>query len=241
MTSTILYRWPPAARFGRVVPKTKFYEHARVSASGRERFVAEVQRITWAYKLADVTIHLSGSDEVPEIQVFLIDAKGDDVSDAVLAAIDKAVPFPIIFEVNRTAGGKAQTRMVATLKRLRRAGFKTTGYFTTSWLPGSTPRRPLPTALDLTGLYAALLAPLLPLTPVPAERLSETTIRVEQARRLERDIAALERRMSAEPQLNRKIELRRQARTLAAALAKLTDPERPSAEESLGKDAPWRS
>ncbi len=24
----VLYRWPEAARFGKTIPKTKFYEHA---------------------------------------------------------------------------------------------------------------------------------------------------------------------------------------------------------------------
>ena len=45
-------------------------------AAVREKFVAEVQRITWAYKLAENTINLPGTSAVPEIQVFQIDAKG---------------------------------------------------------------------------------------------------------------------------------------------------------------------
>ena len=75
-----LYRWPEAARFGRVVPKSKFYEQGTVPAAVREKFVSEVQRITWAYKLAENTINLPGTSAVPEIQVFQIDAKGRDVS-----------------------------------------------------------------------------------------------------------------------------------------------------------------
>src|ERR1700722_18806978 len=206
----ILYRWPPAARFGRVVPKTKFYEHGRVSAAGRERFVTEVRRITWAYKLADSTIHLRGNDEVPEIQVFEIDAKDADVSDVVLAAIDKAVPLPIVFELNRTTGDGPETRMLAAHKRIGGAKSRLREYFGTEWLAADTRRDALPPALDLARLYAGLLAPILPVVRRPGERLSQTAERMEQAAKLERQITALEKRLRVEPQLNRKVELRRQ-------------------------------
>ncbi|WP_426571090.1 DUF4391 domain-containing protein [Aquihabitans sp. McL0605] len=253
MSEVILYRWPAAARFGRVVPKTKFYERGGVSASARDLFVTEVQRITWAYKLADATIHLRGSDEVPEIQVFVIDAKGDEVSDTVLAAIDRSVPFPIVFEVTRAAGAQAETRMVAAYKRLDGKTPRLAPYVSTPWAPSGCARQPLPTALDLAGLYAALLGPLLPLDPLPGERLAEMTVRLEQARKLERQIVALERRMGSEPQLNRKIELRRQVRALSVELAELTAPApltapEPltapaplTAEPALGKGTPWTS
>ena len=38
----ILYRWPEAAKFGKRVPKEKFYEHGTVSAAVREKFIGEV-------------------------------------------------------------------------------------------------------------------------------------------------------------------------------------------------------
>lgn len=231
--ASILYRWPLAARFGRVVPKTKFYEHGRVSAAGRERFVAEVQRITWAYKLADATIHLRGNDEVPEIQVFEIDAKEADVSDAVLALIDKAVPLPIIFELNRQSGDGPEIRMAAAYKRLGGPKVRIGGYFGSGWQAASSPRAPLPAALDLPGLYAGLLAPLLPVAPLPGEALSRTTERVEQAAKLERQIAALEKRLRVESQLNRKVELRRQVQDQAGQLAALIDPEPSMTEDAL--------
>ncbi|TSD55297.1 DUF4391 domain-containing protein [Aeromicrobium piscarium] len=65
---THLYRWPPAAKYGRVIPKVKFYEQATLGATVKDKFVSDVCRITWAYKLAESTINLSVSAEVPEIQ-----------------------------------------------------------------------------------------------------------------------------------------------------------------------------
>jgi hypothetical protein len=241
MTASVLYRWPAAAHFGRVVPKNKFYEHGKVAASVREKFVAEVQRITWAYKLADSTIHLRGSDAVPEIQVFSLDAKGDDVSDAVLTAIDKTVQFPIIFEVNGNDADNPRTRMVLTHKELSSAKPQLTGYFSTEWTLSDSSRSPLPAALDLPGLYAALITPLLPIATRPGEPLADTRERLGEARKLEREIATLERRLRNEPQFNRKVELRRQLNDRIGALDPLTNPTPPISKKSDAKETPWTS
>ena len=47
---------------------------------------------------------------------------------------------------------------------------------------------------------------------------------MNQARKLQREMFALEKKLRTEPQLNRKIELRRQLREREAALSELTDP-----------------
>lgn len=218
----LLYRWPRAAKFGRVVPKTKFYEHAAVPAAVREKFVAEVRRITWAYKLAETTINLPGTTAVPEIQVFQIDAKGDDVSAPVLTVIDKAVKTPIIFEITRGDGPERRTRMAATHKLLSSGPPKLGTYYTTEWHPDDADRRPLPTAINLATLYTALLEPLTPLAARPGEEISKVAARLESVRKLEREVATLERKIRTEPQLNRKVELRRALKTKQATLADLT-------------------
>lgn len=211
----LLYRWPTAAAFGRRVPKEKFYEHGRIPAAVRGRFVDEVQRITWAYKLADTTINLPGSEDVPEIQVFQIEAKGEDVSSTVLTAIDRAIPFPIIFEIWR---GSRDVRMTATPKRLGTRSLKPSAYFTTGWLPGMTGRQPLPTAITLEALYTELLAPFLPVTVRAGEAPPEMTVRLEMVRKLEREIATLERKLRTEPQFNRKVEISKTLKQKRSAL-----------------------
>jgi hypothetical protein len=209
-----LYRWPHSARYGKAIPKTKIYEHGKVNTALRERLVAEVQRITWAYKLAESTINLAGSAAVPELQVFEIEAKANDVSDEVLTAIDKAVKTPIIFELARAG----EVRMAAAHKATARPG----AYFTTPWLPIESDRAPLPTAINIPSLYSALLTPLVPVAAQAGEDVGAIAGRVEAARKLEQEIAALERKLRNEPQLNRKVELRRTLTTKQATLAGLT-------------------
>lgn len=222
----LLFRWPPNAAFGRTVPKMKFYEHGNVRTALREKFVENIHRITWAYKLAEDTIRLRGTNAVPEIQIFTVETKGADVSDDVLTAIDKSVHFPVIFEV--VSGN--QVRTVAAQKSLDGRTPRITTYFTTDWQPADAPRQPLPTALDLPSLYEALLASLLPAPARVGETVAEATERLDRARKLQREIAALEKKLRAEPQLNRKIELRRQIKARTAVLTVLTDPV-PSSKE----------
>lgn len=222
MTAT-LYRWPAKAEFGRVVPKNKFYERGQVAAAVKERFVEELQRITWAYKLAESTINLPGTKTVPELQVFQIDVKSDDVSDVVLAAIDKAVKTPIIFEITRSTADSRQTRQVAAPKTPGATTALGRGtYFSTPWQDAEAERMPLPTAIDLPRLYIALLEPLLPVAIRPGEELSAVTARLESARQLAREIGTLERKIRNEPQFNRKVEIRRLLTTKQGSLADLT-------------------
>ncbi|USX44683.1 DUF4391 domain-containing protein [Dietzia kunjamensis] len=217
----LLYRWPDAAQFDRRIPKEKLYEHGTVPTTAREKFVAEVQRITWAYKLAESTVNLPGSDTVPEIQVFQINAKGSDIAEQVLTVIDKAIPFPIVFEICRSQGDTEHTRMVAAHKHLSSGAPKLSAYYSTGWQPAETKRRPLPTAITLSDLYTALLEPLMPVAVRPGEDMSEVSARLDDTRRLEREIAALERKIRTEPQLNRKIELRRLLKAKQAELNSL--------------------
>ncbi|HBQ6958111.1 TPA: DUF4391 domain-containing protein, partial [Klebsiella pneumoniae] len=108
-----LYAWPKQAAFGRVVPKSKIYEHATASAALRERFVQQVEQINWAYKLAPETVNLPATPAVAEIQVFRLGLKGASLDHEVLKAIDRAIPFPLIFEL--VQGGRA--KLVAAYKR----------------------------------------------------------------------------------------------------------------------------
>ncbi|MGW6375001.1 DUF4391 domain-containing protein [Rhodococcus sp. NPDC055112] len=218
-----LYRWPTAAQFGRRVPKEKFYSHGTVSTAVREKFITEVQRITWAYKLAESTINLAGSTAVPEIQVFEIDAKGNDVSEPVLTAIDRAIPFPIIFEIGSCEGQTRTIRMVAAHKLLSSGAPKLSAYYSTAWQSAEIERQPLPTSITLPALYFALLDPLTPVATRPGEGMSEVAARLEKVRKLEREIASLERKLRTEPQLNRKIELRRALKTRQAELTVLVE------------------
>ena len=219
--TNVLYEWPTAARFGARIPKERFYERGANNSAIREKFISEVSRISWAYKLAAETINLSASPEVPEIEVLQLDAKASDVSGPVLAAIDKAIPNPVIFEIHRNDINGRAVRMAAAYKPAGSRAPGPSAYFSTGWMGADSHRVPMPTAIAMPELYSALITTITPITTRPGEQVSDLAVRLDSLRKLEREVAALERKLRSEPQLNRKVELRRELKDRQAALAAL--------------------
>ncbi len=61
-------------------------KHAPATSTLRERLVRKVSRITCAFKLAVKTINIPDNKAGAEVQVFVVEATGNDVSDAALAS-----------------------------------------------------------------------------------------------------------------------------------------------------------
>lgn len=154
-----LYDWPRAAAFGRVIPKNKIYEHAGANTALKDLFVRDVDRIVWSHKLSPETTKLAASKKVPEIQVFRIVVRTATLDRDVLRAIDKAIPFPLIFELVHSG----RVKMAAAYKRRSEADsarWVVGDYFEGDWQPEEASRAPLPVALNMGTLYEQLLAPL---------------------------------------------------------------------------------
>lgn len=219
-----LFRWPAAAKVGRELTKERLYKEGAVSASVRRRFIDEVQNVRWSYKLGEESVHLRASDAVPEVQVFEVELKGDELSDSVLASIDKAVPSPIIFELYRTRADRREVQPVAARKRRSQKGAKIGDYLRGEWTLELRNRDPLPPAIDLAGLYTQLIFTLLPIPARRGEDLEAALARVAAARKLNREIDSLRKRTQREPQFNRKVELRSELRDREADLDNLLSP-----------------
>jgi len=214
------FEYPKAARFGRVVPKSKIYDAGGLSTKQRQRFVDQVDQISWAYKLAPETINLAASPSVPEIQVFELQMRSSDIDDEVLQAIDKAVPFPILFELRKGN----ERRPVAAYKRPSEADaakWVASEHFTGDWEPVDRPRQSLPQALDLAGLYNKLLKKLIPYVSSPDELIHEFVSRVEAIRAKEREIDRIKSRLAREKQFNKKVAINAELRAASIALKHL--------------------
>ncbi|MBS0354008.1 MAG: DUF4391 domain-containing protein [Proteobacteria bacterium] len=219
-----LFRFPEQARVGRVLPKARIYEHAGVSGAMRDKFVAEVEQIIWAYKLAPETLNLRAHADVLEIQVFDIALKGEDVDEDVLRTIDRAIPHPIVFQLWRGQ----EFRTVAAFKRRSHAGMDKPvidGYLSSPWLPHDSARQPLPISLDLKGLYEQLLRSLLPLPARHGETLREQLARLDALRSRQNEYLRLQTRLRRERQFNRKVTLNAQLRALKNEIGRLNDPQ----------------
>jgi hypothetical protein len=217
-----LFAYPERASVQRTVPKGRIYRFARAGDRLQSCFVAQVQEILWAYKLAPQTLNLPAAGGVAEIQIFQIRLRGTALDDAVLATIDQAVNFPVLFELTTADAGAVQP--VAALKRRNQVdpSRQVIGdYLRGDWLPADTERSPLPVALDLGGLYTALLRSLIPLPARAGEDLRAQLDRLERVRLKQRDIEHAEGRLRRERQFNRKVALNAELRALRLELAEL--------------------
>ncbi len=217
---SLLYEYPKKAAFGRILPKNKIYEHAGPSTAMKELFVRQVDQIVWKYKLAPETINVPATQAVPEIQVFAITLKTGDLKEDVLRCIDKAIPFPIIYEIYHA--GKC--RAAAAYKRPSGADaskWVVNSYFESGWKPETTLRRPLPITLDLGALYEELLSPLIPHPSKTGETLQERVERAETIRSQQQELAKTEASLRKEKQFNRKVEINAEIRTMKQGLKEL--------------------
>lgn len=237
----ILYEWPRAAAFGRVIPKNKIYEHAGANTALKDLFVRDVDQIVWSHKLAPETVNLAATKSVAEVQVFRITARTPSLDPEVLRAIDKAIPFPLIFEL--VHAGRA--RLAAAYKRpseADRTRWVVGDYFLGDWLPEGTPRTPLPVALNMGALYEGLLEPLvagqtarlipsigevpqMPFTSAEADHPVSLEDRIAHAEAIKAQLREVERikaRLAREKQFNKRVAINAELRAAKQEFERLT-------------------
>jgi len=216
-----LFAWPPQAAVGRTVPKSKIYAHAKPTSVLRALFVAQVESITWAYKLSPETINLPAKPAVPEIEVFEVALKQPDVSHSVLRCIDKAMPRPILFNLRF----EGHTQPIAAYKRPSDAAsdqWVLGDYHAAPWQKDGEARPALPVALDLQSLYEQLLRQHLAVPARAGESLRDQLDRLAALAAKQAAAAKLEARLCAEKQFNRKVEINAELRTIREELEALT-------------------
>ena len=215
-----LYSWPARTVFGRVIPKSRIYQGAGASRSVQAKFVEQIDRMEWTHVLRADTLNLRPSKDVEEIAVVAIVLHSSEVDQAVLAAIEKAIPRPLILELSH----RGRTRMAAAWKRpsLAEAGkWVTAAHVYSSWVPAKSPRQPLPATLDMAALYAALLDPLLPAKRAPSEPIASRVARSEEAAQIKGEISRLEAGLKREKQFNKKVEINAALRAANDRLSRL--------------------
>ena len=156
----ILYQYPPSAAVDRPITKNKLYEQGAANSKLKQKFIDEVAKITWAYKLSAGSLNIQTDTLFQEVQIFRIVARTADIDLSILKYIDKLIPTPVIFEIIHNN----RVKVVAAYKRLSQADkskIVLNKYYSSAWLADDQ-REPLPLILNLTDLYTHLIEQLLP-------------------------------------------------------------------------------
>lgn len=159
----ILYQYPQSAAVDRSIPKNKLYEQGAANSKLKQKFIDEVAKITWAYKLSAGSLNIQTDTLFQEVQIFSIVARTADIDLSILKYIDKLIPTPVIFEIIHND----RVKVIAAYKRVSQADkskIVLNKYYSSAWLADDQ-RKPLPLILNLTDLYTHLIEQLLPSIP----------------------------------------------------------------------------
>lgn len=221
-----MFAWPEAARVDRRIARDQLFRRAGGGKTIRALYEAQVERIDWAWKLFDRSVNLPPAGDVSEIPVLQVVLRAHDLDDRILIHMDKALPRQTWFELIRMTPDGPELQPAAAFKRTSEADktrVVTHEHWKGPWMDASAPRRPLPVAVTLEGLYTGLLRALWPHPARPGENLRDQAQRLSdiaaQAKAVERLQAAVRR----ETDFARQVEKNRELREATARLKTLTE------------------
>lgn len=204
---------PQSTVFGKRIPKQKFYEHLDVIPELKRAFTEQLKLVTWANKLSPQTLNLAPGKTVQEIEVFQLKLTGQELDDRALEAMDKQIPYHLIFLLVRPDG--TEKLKVHYKEAQPGGGFLLRKSYETDWTPPGKLNLPC-MALDMDALYEAMVREIAgeQLQAPAEETLQETLARTERQEKLQKQITQLRNKIKKEKRLARQMELRRELKKL---------------------------
>jgi hypothetical protein len=198
---------PRSTEVNRRVAKEKLYANATLTPQSRDMIKDQIESVVWRNKLADSTVGISAGEDIKEIQIFEIQLRQKELDKRVLPAIAKAIPYKILFVL--VFGGEAQAWIEASGT-----------FYNTDWQPlnGFTLKFE---GLNLDAVYVNLARQISGGRLGTNGDIEDAVDRDKQRQKLERDIAALEKKLLREKQFNKQVELNGELKRLRAELERM--------------------
>lgn len=198
---------PRTTQVNRRIAKEKLYQNATLTPQSRDMIKDQIDSVFWRNKLADSTMAISAGETVAEIQIFEIQLRQRELDKRVLPAIAKAIPYKILFIL--VFGDEAQVWIEASGT-----------FYNTDWQPlgGFMLRFD---GLNLDAVYENLARQISGGRLGTDGDIEEAVDRDKKRQKLERDIAALEKKLLREKQFNKQVELNGELKRLRKGLEEL--------------------
>lgn len=209
--------FPKTTEFNREILKAKFYEKLELNKQIKDSFVQDVEMIIWTNKIDPSTANIAAGETVCELQVFRIILKQQDFNTDVLKVIDEQIPYHILFLVTY------QDKVQAWIGYKEQSGsesraFKVDSYYHTAW------QKPEELELAIEGLnmdavYESFIKQISASTVLIQwdDDLSakENTAKIEERKKLNKQIEKLERLLRKETQPRKKFEIYQKIKKLS--------------------------
>lgn len=203
-----MVKFPEYTKVGRIVAKENFY--GNIDTATKNLFQNEISRVIWEYKLAPNTINLPAK-KWQEIEVFRITLKNSEIPEKVLKAIDSAIPYPILFLIEK---GTARKVVIAYKEQGQKDenSAKVDTYFSTEWNDPKLDNIKID-GLDIDAVFSNFVRQIAgdkltfaESTDAP-KTIKEDIEKLKEREKVQKQIDALTRKINAEPSLGKKQEL----------------------------------
>ena len=214
-----LLHYPQSTIVNRVVPKTMFYKFMEVNPRMKSRFVNDVVNITWPYKLSAGTLNVTDTEEMKEIEVFVVNLKQPDCPTDLFTFIDTNMPHHIVFVLVHDNSAmllinyKDWTDDTHTKFRIRQA-------FASPWMPMADLELSVQ-GQSLPRIYDNFVAQVSGIGEHKAGSLEDIVALRKLIAIIEAELKTLEKRMRKEPQLDRQLAMNKQVRQKRKQLAEI--------------------
>lgn len=216
-----ILNFPASTHVGKLAPKTVFYKHLEINARLKTRFVEDVERIEWLYKLAPSTMNVDDGKLVHEIVVFQVQLKAEDTPDDVFLTIDRQMPRHVVFLLRFANRG----RLLLNYKEwadIDKTRFNILKTFRTEWMPLAEVKLALEGS-TLDGIYEAFAGQVSGFGTHKAEDTKLILALQDEIARKRRAAEALQKRVRNERQFAWQMELNSEARALKREIVKLEE------------------
>ena len=216
-----LLNYPASCMVDSIVPKEKFYRFMEVNAAMKKRFVNDVASITWLYKLSSQTLNVTGSDDMPEIEVFVATLKGPDCPPDLFSFIDCNMPHHIVFILTY----EDNAMFLVNYKEWTddtHTKFRIIQTFTSPWMPIGALRLPVQ-GQSLNRIYENFVASVSGIGEHKAGAMAEIVALKQRIAKMETEIGKLEAKVRMEAQFSIQMEMNKQVKAKRKELADLKE------------------
>ena len=194
----------------RVVPKTMFYRFMEVNPRMKVRFVNDVEKITWLYKLSANTLNVTSSDDLVEIDVFVATLKQQDCPTDLFTFIDTNMPHHIVFilEYDNSYMILLNYKDWADNTHTK---FKITKSFASLWMDENRLSLEIQ-GQSLSRVYENFVAQVSGIGEHKAGAMAEIVDLKKRIAAMEAELQNLQKKMRKEPQYNKQVKMNKQVK-----------------------------
>lgn len=214
-----ILHYPQSTIVGRVVPKTMFYKFMEVNPRMKSRFVNDVVNITWLYKLSASSLNVTDTEEMKEIEVFVVNLKQPDCPTDLFSFIDTNMPHHIVFVLMHDNSAMLLINYKDWTDD-KRTKFRIRENFASPWLPMSELELPVQ-GQSLPRIYDNFVAQVSGIGEHKAGSMADIVALKKQIAAAEADLQSLEKRMRKEPQLDKQLAMNKRIKEKRHVLLEL--------------------